>query len=245
MTMVGIRNNPVERMEPCIFLFDEEDGKRYVLDGLVIPDLKTSVKEGKAFILFLNPVDWFNNGRRVLDVLEVVCPDERFWDDSSSSSNVLYSIRGAFNSLDYVYLLLYVRDLFKRGITNWEDIRKESEKFYRDPEWVIFLRKLGKAKADPGWWERMKPKYEEFKEKGIEPLKAGGKTIAWMRFVGTFKGEKAEDVFFFDEIVGLTSMQDSSLGQYILGIHIGIIKEDGEDNYLKYEEALIVDSKRL
>lgn len=243
MTMVGIRNNPVEKMEPCIYLVDEEeDGKKYMVDRFVIPNLSDSAEEGRGFFLILNPVDWFRNGQRVLDVFEIVCPDKRFWrDDRNPDFN---DAGAAIGSLGYAYHLLYVRELFKRGITDWEEIRKESERFYKDPEWITFLRKLGKAKADPGWWERMKPKFEGFKEKGIEPLKVGGKTIAWMRFIGTFKGEKAEDVFLFDDEVGLSSMQDSSLGQYALGIHIGILREDGEDKYLKYEEILLIDWKR-
>ena len=243
MTMVGIRNNPLERMEPCIYLVDEEGGEKYSLHMWVIPNLRTCAKEGKAFILILNPVDWFSNGQRVLDVLEVVCPDERFWREHPNTYSLGYD--NATAALGYAYFLLYVRELFKRGITDWEDIRRESERFYKDPEWVSFHRKLRKAVTNPHWWEKMKPEFEKFKEKKIEPIKAGGKTIAWMRFIGTFKGEKAEDVFFFDESVGLTSMQDSPLGQYILGIHIGIIKEDGEDKYLKYDETVYLDYRRL
>ncbi len=239
MTMVGIRNNPVERLEPCIFMYDGE----YALDKLHIPSLALSTKEGKGFMLVLNPIDWFNDGQRVLDVFEVVCPDERFWEENPNTYSL--GLDNAITALGYAYHLLYVRELFKRGITDWEEIRKESERFYKDPAWIMFLGKLREAKANPNWWEKIKPELEKFKQKGIEPLKTGGKTIAWMRFVGTFKGEKAEDVFFFDESVGLTSMQDSSLGQYILGIHIGIIKEDGEDKYLKYDETVYLDYKRL
>jgi len=236
--LVGIRNNPVERMEPCVFVgYRDENGKLYATNACYVPSSSISMREGRGFFLLPNPLDWFERGERVIDVFEVVCPDERFWEESEENFS---SSNKAINTLAIAYSLLYLRELEKRGITDWEEIRKESYRFYRDPDWETFLRKLRKARENEGWWERMKVKFEELKERKVDTAKMEGRTVGWLRFVGSFEGERAEEVFFVDPEDYLVSLKESSIGRYALGIHLGIER----DEWLKLFSKLLIDLKR-
>ena len=155
---------------------------------IILPSYEIAREEKRIWVLYLYPEDWFQKRQRIILATEIATPDERLWNDWDKFSQVVGSPIANF------VLVLFFIEMFKYGITNYDDMIPYWEDFAHAPDWIEFCNAILEARKNKDWWERVKPKFEELKRIEWDELKAKGKFIGKINFAFPEHRETIEEI---------------------------------------------------
>ncbi len=200
---------------------------------LVLPSFELAKREKRIFLLALSPENLVREGRRVLEVWEIRCDDERVFE---RNSRALAGIR-------WHYLIRFWKEMYLLGLASpdfdpeklndmgkdYDRVREKIDgELLDDPEWIEVWEKIREVSNSPEWWEKVREKFELLKEVGEDELLVKGKKIADLKFreivEGTYEELEGKDSKYVDEW-GLTDR----FAFYTL--HHAVREELGEEGY--------------
>jgi len=166
------------------------NGKVIDLSGakIILPSYEIAGEEKRIWVLYLYPKDWFERRQRIILATEVATPDERLWKDWEKFVEIVSS------PITNAVLILFFIEMFKYGITNYDDMIPYWEEFAHTPDWVEFFNAVVQARNKRKWWEKVKPKFEELKRIEWDELKAKGKLIGKINFAFPEHKETIEEI---------------------------------------------------
>jgi len=156
--------------------------------NIFFPSYEIAGEERKVWVLYLYPEYWFQKKQRLVLATEVATPDERLWKDRETFNRVVLRNFSAF------VLLLFFVEMYKYGITNYDDMIPYWEDFVHAPDWIAFCNGILKTRKSKEWWEKIKPQLEELKRIEWDELKAGDKVIGKIHFAFAEHKEKIEEI---------------------------------------------------
>jgi len=155
---------------------------------LIVPDTEIAKEEKRIFVLGLHPRTWFENRVRRIFVVEIKTPDMRVWNDwSEFSTDVLVPI-------ETMIVLLFFVEMYKLGIRDDNEIYQKWEEFAHAPDWIEFFNDVVMHRTNKEWWENVKPKFEELKQKKVDTLYSRGKYLGDIEFTTTFEYPTGEQL---------------------------------------------------
>jgi len=155
---------------------------------IILPSYEIAKGEKRIWVLYLYPKDWFEKRRRIILATEVATPDERLWNDWKTFNKVVLNNFSAF------VLLLFFVEMYKYGITNYDDMIPYWEDFAHAPDWIEFCNAILETRRNKKWWEKVKPKFEELKRIEWDDLKAKGKYVGKIHFAFPEHKETIEEL---------------------------------------------------
>ena len=155
---------------------------------LVIPSNEIIKEEKKLWVLFPVPVDWFRKRKRVIIAFEITTPDEKAWEDVDTFIELVTT------PFIYLVLVLFFVEMYRLGITNYDDMIPYWEDFAHAPDWMEFFNAVVQARNKRKWWEKVKPKFEELKQKVWDDLKAKGKFVGYINFAEATRRNTVEEL---------------------------------------------------
>ncbi len=157
-----------------------------------MPGEELARKERRVFVAGLWAEELFRSGRRVFEVWEFVSPDEESFINYRRLRGGEFDRRSIYDQMFNHYIDRVLKELYLKGVREYEEVKREFERAVFDPEWMEVWDRIRELKRDPEWWERMRPRMERLKETGYDTLTAHGKVVAELVFVQTIEGTKEE-----------------------------------------------------
>lgn len=155
---------------------------------LMLPSYEIAEEEKRIWILYLYPGRWFEKRERIILATEIATPDERLWKNWNTFVEVV-----GIPIINYVLSQFFI-EMYRLGITNYNDMIPYWEEFAHAPDWMEFFNAVVQARNKRKWWENVKPKLEELKQKMWDDLKAKGKYIGIIHFAFPEHKETIEEM---------------------------------------------------
>lgn len=157
-----------------------------------LPGEELAKKEKRVFVAGLMAEELFRNGRRVFEVWEFVSPDEESFINYRKLNGGNPDPRSIYDGMYTHYVHRVLKELYLKGVRNYDDVKREVEKHLYDSRWLELWDMIREKKRDPEWWTRIKLQMEKLKREGYDTITAHGKPVAELVFIRTIEGSKEE-----------------------------------------------------
>ena len=206
-------------------------------DGFLIPAMDVAKGDKRAWCFRINPKYWFEEGKRVVDAIELVCLDERFWDLESD-----YNQRDNTNWVDYLdfsYDVLFFMYCYSHGgirnwkdPENWEKMQRIWDELHFNRDWLGAVKNLldAKKREDMEYGLKIADKLDKLKEINRDPMVVKGVNVGDIRYAGSVRAPTAEEMYSEDESKEpwTEAVRGTAIGDYGLILLVNALKETGK-----------------